>query len=138
MGVHVGGRTRPPYPLEFRAEMIRLVRSGRPEALAWEFEPSARSIRHWVSQADFDDGILEGLTTEDREELRRLRREVEVHREEREIGGGPHRLVGCRIGIRPSGSLRRICALGAPMGRRGSMLRCRLRGFGSLANGLLA
>ena len=49
--------TRPPYPSGFREQMVELVRSGRsPEELAREFEPSAQSIRNWVSQADRDEG----------------------------------------------------------------------------------
>ncbi len=44
---------RPPYPPEFREQMVELVRSGRsPEELAREFEPSAQAIRNWVSRAD--------------------------------------------------------------------------------------
>jgi transposase len=66
--------------------MIRLVRLGRsPEELAQEFEPTAQTIRNWVAQADIDDGRREGLTSDEREELRRLRREVKVLREEKEI-----------------------------------------------------
>jgi transposase len=67
--------------------MVELVRSGRDvEQLAQEFEPSAESIRNWVKQADRDEGRREdGLTTAEREELRRLRREVRQLREEREI-----------------------------------------------------
>ena len=77
----------PPYPPEFRARLIELVRGGqRPEALAKKFEPSAQTIRNWVRQADLDDGRRhDGLTTEEREELVRLRREVRTLREEREI-----------------------------------------------------
>ena len=76
-----------PYPPEFRRRMIELARSGRtPEELAREFEPSAQTIRNWVAQADLDEGrCSDGLTTEEREELRRLRRENRVLREEREI-----------------------------------------------------
>jgi transposase len=57
--------------------MIELVRAGRtPEELAKEFEPSAQAIRNWVAQADRDEGRREdGLTTAEREELNRLRRE---------------------------------------------------------------
>jgi transposase len=64
-----------------------MVRAGRqPEELAEKFEPTAQSIRNWVAQADRDDGHRQdGLTTEEREELRRLRRENKVLREEREI-----------------------------------------------------
>jgi transposase len=67
--------------------MVELVRTGRtPEALSREFEPTAQSIWNWVRQAERDGGVrLDGLTTDDKEELRRLRREVRVLREEKEI-----------------------------------------------------
>ena len=80
-------RTRPPYAPEFRERMVELVRSGRsPEALAKEFEPTAVSIRQWVKQADLDTGRrTDGLTTDERTELQRLRRENATLREEREI-----------------------------------------------------
>ena len=76
-----------PYPPEFRRRMIELARSGRtPEELAREFEPSAQTIRNWVAQADLDEGRRsDGLTTEEREELRKLRRDVRTLREEREV-----------------------------------------------------
>jgi transposase len=77
----------PPYPPEFRRRLIELVRSGQsPEVLAKKFEPSAQTIRNWVRQADLDEGRRsDGLTTEEREELVRLRRENRTLREEREI-----------------------------------------------------
>ena len=80
-------RTRPPYAPEFRHQMVELVRAGRsPEDLAQEFEPTAQSIRNWVCQADLDEGRRhDGLTTDEREELRRLRRENRQLRLEREI-----------------------------------------------------
>jgi len=80
-------RHRAPYPPEFRQQMVDLVRSGRtPEDLAKTFEPSAPAIRGWVAQADRDGGTrTDGLTTEERDELRRLRREVKVLREEKDI-----------------------------------------------------
>ena len=72
-------KTRAPYPAEFRAEMVHLVRSGRtPGELSREFEPSDQTIRNWVNQADIDDGRKEGLTTGERDELRRLRRENRI------------------------------------------------------------
>jgi transposase len=66
---------------------VELVRAGRtPESLAKEFEPSAVTIRKWVAQAAIDDGQrADGLTTEEKQELQRLRREVRVLREEKEI-----------------------------------------------------
>jgi transposase len=75
------------YPLELKKRLVELVRAGRnPEELAEKFEPSAQAIRNWVAQTDRDAGLrADGLTTEEREELRRLRRENKVLREEREI-----------------------------------------------------
>ncbi len=80
-------KSRPPYPPEFKRRLVELVRAGRnPEELAQKFEPTAQSIRNWVAQADRDDGRRQdGLTTEERQELQRLRRENKVLREEREI-----------------------------------------------------
>ena len=78
---------RPPYPPEFRRQMIELVRAGRsPEELAKEFEPSALAIRNWVAQADRDEGRRsDGLTNAERIELSRLRKENKQLRLEREI-----------------------------------------------------
>jgi transposase len=80
-------KSRPPYPPEFRQRIIELVRKGRtPESLAEQFEPTAQTIRNWLAQADRDAGQRpDGLTTDEREELRRLRRENKTLREEREI-----------------------------------------------------
>ncbi len=81
-------RSHPPYPPEFRTEAVRLVRAGGrgPEELARDLGCSAQAIRNWVRQADLDQGRRDdGLTTAEREELRRLRREVTVLQQEREI-----------------------------------------------------
>jgi transposase len=80
-------RHRPAYPLEFRQQIIELVRAGRtPEELSREFEPTAQTIHNWVKQADLDEGRrTDGLTTEERDELRRLRRENKQLKIEREI-----------------------------------------------------
>ena len=80
-------RTRSRYPVEYRQQMVELVRAGRtPHELSKEFEPTAKTIREWVKQADRDDGLRhEGLTTVERDELARLRREVRRLRLEREI-----------------------------------------------------
>lgn len=80
-------KSHPQYPAEFRARMVELVRSGRsPEELAREFEPSSQAIRNWVRQADLDDGRrADGLTTAERDEPTRLRRENRQLKTEREI-----------------------------------------------------
>lgn len=80
-------RKKPPYTPEFRRQMIELVRSGRsPESLAKEFEPTAQAIRNWVAQSGRDAGTREdGLKSDDRAEISRLRREVRQLKLERDI-----------------------------------------------------
>jgi transposase len=80
-------RTRPAYPEEYRRKIIELVRAGRSSyELAKEFEPTAVTISSWVKQADLDEGRRsDGLTTDERKELARLRRENKRLRLEREI-----------------------------------------------------
>lgn len=67
--------------------MVELMRADRtPNDLAEQFEPTAVTIRSWVKQADLDEGRRDdGLTTEERKELVRLRREHKRLRLEREI-----------------------------------------------------
>jgi transposase len=76
-----------PYPAKFRQQMIDLVRAGRtPEDLAEHFEPTAQTIRNWVAQADRDRGKRsDGLTSGERQELTRLKREVRQLKLERDI-----------------------------------------------------
>ncbi len=76
-----------PYTPEFRQQMVELVRAGRsPEELAKEFEPSAQTIRNWVVLAGRDEGRRsDGLTSVERQELSRLRRENRQLKLEREI-----------------------------------------------------
>ena len=70
-------RYRPAYPPEFRHQMVDLVHSGQtPEELSEEFEPTAQSIAKWVRQTDRDAGRrVEGATSDEREELSKLRNE---------------------------------------------------------------
>ena len=80
-------RTRPPYPEEFRREAVGLIRSGR-RSLAEASESlgvSQQTLRNWLRQEAVDAGQAEGVSSEEREELRRLRRENRVLRKEREI-----------------------------------------------------
>ena len=79
-------RTRPPYPPEFRRQATELVRSGVPiRQVAQELGVSQQTLRNWVRRGDIDAGRAEGLTSDEREELRRLRRENRRLAQEREI-----------------------------------------------------
>jgi len=80
-------RTRPPYPPEFRAEAIRLAKtSGEPiSRIAKDLGISDQTLRNWVNQDDVDAGKKSGLTSDERAEMRELRKENRRLREEREI-----------------------------------------------------
>ena len=75
-------RHRPAYPPEFREQIVALHRSGRsvPE-LAREFEPTEQTIRSWVERAD----PAAAVAGTDRDELKRLRKEVRRLQQERDI-----------------------------------------------------
>jgi transposase len=76
-----------PYPDEFRSKILDLYDSGRSiRELAEEFEPCEATIRNWVKQHEIDTGEREdGLTSEEKEELKKLRAENRQLKEEREI-----------------------------------------------------
>lgn len=83
-------KTRPPYPAEFRQQIVELWRAGRtPKELSQEFGCSAQTVTNWVAQAAIDEGKplpgKSGLTTAEREELTRLRRQVRQLQMERDI-----------------------------------------------------
>ncbi len=84
------GKTGRLYSPEFKEEAVRLVLSCEEKypvsKIARDLDVSAEMLRKkWVNQAEIDTGEREGLTTEEKEELRRLRKEVKVLKEEREI-----------------------------------------------------
>ena len=77
----------PPYPAEFREEAVRLARSSgkRTSEIAADLGVSYETLRKWLKQDQVDGGNAPGLTTSEREELRKLRRENRILKEEREI-----------------------------------------------------
>ncbi len=99
-------KSHPPYPPELRRRLVDLVRAGRsPALLAQEYEPSEQCIRNWVKQADRDHGKRhDGLTTQEKEELARLRRENRNLREERAILSKAAAWFARETGKIPSGS----------------------------------
>src|SRR3954454_24677495 len=80
-------RTRPPYPDEFRREAVQMLRAGRsPQELAEALGVSAQTLRNWRRQAERDRGERDdGLTSDERDELRRLRRENARLKQERDL-----------------------------------------------------
>ena len=81
-------RPRRSFTKEFKAEVVELVRQPGNTAgsVAPDLDLTETAVREWVKQADIDEGRRNGgLTTAEREELARLRREVRVLREERDI-----------------------------------------------------
>jgi len=74
--VHSMAKTRLLDSPEFRRQMVELGRAGRdPDDVAGEFEPTAQSIRHWITRADKKDGrqadALPALNAAERDELSR-------------------------------------------------------------------
>lgn len=81
-------RPRRSFTPEFKAEVVELVRQdgNTVASVSRDLDLTETAVREWVKQADLDDGRRDdGLTSSEREELARLRREVRVLREERDI-----------------------------------------------------
>ena len=81
-------KTKPAYPPDFRAEAVRLAQSGQQSIAqtARDLGVSYEGLRGWIKRADLDAGRRsDGLTSGERDELTRLRRENRVLKEEREI-----------------------------------------------------
>jgi transposase len=78
---------RLPYPPEFRARAIELARTSglRPSQVARDLGVAPDTISRWLRQSDGDAGRREGVTTDEKAELARLRRENALLKEEREI-----------------------------------------------------
>ncbi len=77
-------RTRPAYPPEFREQIVELHRTGRSVSeLAREFEPTEQTIRSWIERAD--PSPRSSASEAERDELRRLRKEVRRLQQERDI-----------------------------------------------------
>ena len=80
-------RSHPPYPSEFRREAVELARISDKSVpqVAKDLGISDQALREWIKRADIDAGRAEGLSTDEREELRRLRRENRTLLQEREV-----------------------------------------------------
>ena len=106
-------KTRPAYPAEFRRQMVELVRAGRePTDLAREFEPSGQTIWNWVVEIERSErrreeklpGADPGLTTVERDERIRLRRENRQLKLERDILSRATAWFARETGVLPSRS----------------------------------
>src|SRR2546428_13696264 len=109
MGKQVEGngarrRKRRSFTPEFKAEVIALVRRGDRSlpAICRELDLSETAVRHWVGQAAVDAGERDGLTTEEREELRRVGRGGKRLRREEGMTARARALLpagtpGCRV-----------------------------------------
>lgn len=77
------------FPPEFKSDVVRVARRGdlTHAEVAADFDISIESVRHWVRQADIDDGVVDGKTTSEQNELVQLRREKRRLEQENEILG---------------------------------------------------
>src|SRR3954469_25242356 len=94
-------RAKPQYPPQFKAEAVELVRSSDKSIsqIAKDLGVSGNSLRNWVKQAQIDQGERQGLTTEERKELRRLRQENRILKQERDFLKKPPSSSPGRMGL---------------------------------------
>ncbi len=95
------------HPKEFREHVARIARTGnrRLAEVAAEFQVSTDSVRRWVNQAVLDEGVRkDGITPDERKELRRLRRENRRVRMERDILAEAAVWFARESGLLPPGS----------------------------------
>jgi transposase len=80
-------RPRRSFTPEFKAEVVELCRAGDRSIgqVARDLDLTETSVRKWIAQADIDSGLRDGLTSAEREEMARLRKEVRMLREDRDI-----------------------------------------------------
>src|ERR1700687_1753355 len=80
-------KTRRQFSKQFKAETVALIRSSGKSVpqVCRDLDLAESVVRRWLAQAEIDEGRREGLTTAEREELTKLRKEVRVLREERDI-----------------------------------------------------
>jgi transposase len=80
-------KTRRRFSREFKVDTVALIRSSGKSVpqVCRDLDLTESVVRRWLAQAEIDAGRREGLTTAEREELTRLRRENRVLREERDI-----------------------------------------------------
>ena len=80
-------KTRRQFSKQFKAETVALIRSSGKSVpqICRDLDLAESVVRRWVAQAEIDEGRREGLTTAEREELTKLRKEVRVLRDERDI-----------------------------------------------------
>jgi transposase len=80
-------RPRRSFTPQFKAEVVELCRAGDRSIgqVARDLGLTETSVRKWIAQADIDLGVRDGLTSAERDEIARLRKEVRVLREDRDI-----------------------------------------------------
>ena len=80
-------RPRRSFTPEFKAEVVELCRAGDRSIgeVARDLDLTETSVRKWIAQADIDSGLRDGLTSAERDEMARLRKDVRMLREDRDI-----------------------------------------------------